>query len=145
MDSTLGARLKKTAGEVAGRLGEAAQIAGERINVLVEIQHLTREIQTLQEEKERCRQVMADLLIRMFDQETFAPPLLRPEYQRIKEIDQDIDRFEREKEQLLGRGDDVSVKEAIPLPMAGETTEIEPASPEIDSPEAAASAEEHTQ
>jgi hypothetical protein len=40
---------------------------------------------------------MADLLIRMFDQNTFAEGLLRPEYDRIKEIDQAIAELEVER------------------------------------------------
>ena len=41
---------------------------------------------------------MADLLIRMFDQNTFAEALLRPEYVRIKEIDEEIVRLEVERD-----------------------------------------------
>ncbi len=112
MDVTLGARLKKTAGEVAGRLGEAALNASERINDMVEIQHLTQQIHALQREKDHYRQDMADLLIRMFDRETFAAELLRPEYNRIKEIERDINRLEQEKDGLTRHT--VEAPESVP-------------------------------
>ena len=100
MEKTLGARLKKTAEEVAERLGEAAQTAGERISDLRESQRLASQIRALQRERERCRQTMADLLIRMFDQNTFAEALLRPEYVRVKEIDQEIAGLEAARKQI---------------------------------------------
>lgn len=114
MDATLGARLKKTAGEVAGRLGEAALNASERINELVEMQHITQQIHALQREKAHCRQVMADLLIRMFDQETFAEALLRPEYNRIKEIECEISRLEQEKDGDIRQAGDGQADMAAP-------------------------------
>lgn len=131
MDSNFGEKLIKTAEEVAGRLGEAAHSAGERLNEMVEIQRLNKQIRMLQLEKDLCKMAMADLLIRMFDQETFAEALLRPEYLRIKEIGTEVCQLEQEKEQLLHHG--------IECPPA-ET----PAPAEVVAPETAASVEEHT-
>lgn len=87
MNDNFGDRLKKTAGEMAQRLGEAAHTAGERLGEMREQQRLQTEMRTLQRERDRCRQTIADLVIRMFDQQVFAEALLRPEYDRIKEVD----------------------------------------------------------
>ena len=46
---------------------------------------------------------MADLLIRMFDQNTFAEALLRPEYLRIKEIDEAAAALEQERAEVMAR------------------------------------------
>jgi len=100
MDSTIGEKLKKTAGEVADMLGEAAHTATERIVEMRETQLLTAQIRSLQREKDRCRQTMADLLVRMFDQNAFVEALLRPEYSRIKAIDAEITRLELERQQV---------------------------------------------
>ncbi|MHB9024257.1 MAG: hypothetical protein ACYC7E_08785 [Armatimonadota bacterium] len=97
MEKTLGERVKQTAEEMRDRLGEAVHTAGERLGEMREIQRITTEIRSLKREKERCRQSMADLLMRMFDQNTFAEALLRPEYNRIKEIDVAISTLEEER------------------------------------------------
>ena len=102
MTSSFGAKIKQTAGEVADMLGEAAHTASERLNELREAQYLQAQIQSRQREKERCRQTMADLLVRMFDQNTFAEALLRPEYLRIKELDAEIAQLEDERQQVMG-------------------------------------------
>ena len=100
MDSTIGEKIKKTAGEVADLLGEAAHSATERIVEMRETQVITAQIRSLQREKDRCRQTMADLLVRMFDQNTFVEALLRPEYTRIKELDAQIAHLEQERIQV---------------------------------------------
>lgn len=100
MSDTIGAKLKKTAEEIAGRLGEAAQTAGERIGEMREKERLSQQIRQLQREKERCRGTIADLVIRMFDQNTFAEALLHPEYARVKEIDVELAKLEQEREDV---------------------------------------------
>lgn len=97
MDESFGTRLKKTAEEVALRLNDAAQQASERIGEMREVQRISQQIRTLTHERDRCRLSMADMAIRMFDQNAFAEALLQPEYQRIKEIDEEIARLEEEK------------------------------------------------
>ncbi|HEY3377101.1 MAG TPA: hypothetical protein VGL77_06345 [Armatimonadota bacterium] len=97
MDENFSAKLKKTAEEVVLRVGEAAQQAGERLGEMRDHQRLTQQIRTLQQEKEQCRQSMADLVIRMFDQQAFADALLKPEYQRIKAIEAEISCLEQER------------------------------------------------
>jgi archaellum component FlaC len=98
MDETFGARLRKTAEEVAQRFNEAAQQAGERIGEMRETQRLTQQIRTLTQERDKLRFAMADLVMRMFDQNAFMQELLRPDYQRVKEIDEEIHRLEKERE-----------------------------------------------
>jgi len=100
---TIGDRLRKTAGEVAERFGEAAHSARERLSEMNEIARLNTQIRARKREKDRCRMAMADLLIRMFDQNTFAEALLRPEYLRIKEIDTEILRLEEERDRVITR------------------------------------------
>lgn len=102
MDDTFGARVKRTAEEVAQRMGEAAQQASERLGEMRDVARLNQQIRTLQREKDRCRQTIADLVVRMFDQDAFVTALLQPEYQRIKEIDVEIARLEEERE-LVGQ------------------------------------------
>lgn len=96
----IGDRLRKTAGEVAERFGEAAHSARERIGEMNEIARFNTQIRARRREKDRCRMAMADLLIRMFDQNTFAEALLRPEYNRIKEIDGEIALLELERDRV---------------------------------------------
>lgn len=100
---TFGERLKKTASEVAERITEAAHQAGERLNQMNELQRLNGKIRGLKRERDQCRLTMADLLIRMFDQNTFAEALLRPEYQRVKEIDDAIAAVEVERDAVQAR------------------------------------------
>ncbi|MHB9131270.1 MAG: hypothetical protein ACYDBB_09300 [Armatimonadota bacterium] len=108
MDSEFGQKVRQVAKEVSDRIGEGVQTAGERIGELREKERIGSEIRTLNREKDRCRQVMADLLIRMFDQNVFAEALLRPEYERIKEIDVQVAQLEVERT-AVGH-----VKEATP-------------------------------
>lgn len=107
MEDRLG-KFKKTAEEVGGRLGEAVKTAGEQLDLAVragkervsdfqETQRLSREIRRLQRERDRLRLIMADLLIRMFDQSTFAEALLRPEYEQIKKIAAQVATLEEER------------------------------------------------
>ena len=119
---TIGEKLRKTANEFADRLGEAAHTAGERIGEMREIQRINGQIRDRKKEKDRCKMAMADLLIRMFDQNTFAEALLRPEYNRIKEIDGEIAELVEEREQVVA--DNTPTPEA-PAPAeasAGEQT-----------------------
>jgi|GEM_PF-1977679 len=113
---TIGDRLRKTAGDVAERFGEAAHSARERLSEMNEIARINTQIRARKREKDRCRMAMADLLIRMFDQNTFAEALLRPEYIRIKEIDEDITRLEEER-------DRVTAPAGAPPPAAAEEQE----------------------
>lgn len=101
---TIGDRLRKTASDVADRLGEAAHSANERIAEMRGIQRLNSRIRELKREKDRCKMTMADLLIRMFDQNTFAEVLLRPEYLRIRELDAELAELEEERRQVMARG-----------------------------------------
>jgi len=102
---TFGTKLRKTAGEVADLLNEAAQTARDRIGEMNDISRLNSQIRALKREKDHCKTVMADLLIRMFDQNTFAEALLRPEYLRIKEIDETIGRLEDARAQVMARAE----------------------------------------
>ncbi len=90
MDQDFSEKVKKTIDDLGGRLADVAQNAGERINDMRESQHIGAQIATKEKEKAQCREAMLDLLIRMFDEDTFAEKLLRPEYIRIKEIDAEI-------------------------------------------------------
>jgi hypothetical protein len=130
---TFGSRLRKTAEEVAGRLNEAAQTAGERLAEMREIQRLNAQLRALRREKDRCKMVMADLLIRMFDQNTFAEALLRPEYQQIKVLDEQIAAVEAERSQVIARAQ--SEGQEAPSAMPAEETPAEgtaePASPRL--------------
>ena len=51
---TIGDKLRKTAGEVVERLGEAAYTAGERIGEMREIQRINGQLRALKREKDRC-------------------------------------------------------------------------------------------
>ncbi|MHB0940010.1 MAG: hypothetical protein ACYDCO_24895 [Armatimonadota bacterium] len=95
-----GEKLRKNANELADWVGEAAHSAGERIAEMREIQRLNTVIRDRKREKDRCKMTMADLLIRMFDQNTFAEALLRPEYARIKELDAELAGLEEERRQV---------------------------------------------
>ena len=97
---TISDKLRKTASDVADRLGDAAHSAGERIAEMREIQRLNGLIRERKREKDRCKMTMADLLIRMFDQNTFAEALLRPEYLRIRELDNELATLEEERRQV---------------------------------------------
>lgn len=90
MDQDFTEKMKKTIDDLGGRLADVAQNAGERINDMRESQHIGMQISEKDREKTKCREAMLDLLIRMFDEDTFAEKLLRPEYIRIKEIDAEI-------------------------------------------------------
>ena len=105
---TFGSKLRKTAEEMAERLNDAAQNARERIGEMNEINRLNAQLRTLAREKDRCKITMADLLIRMFDQNTFAEALLRPEYERIREIDTAITVLEEARAQVTA-GDEKPV------------------------------------
>ncbi len=100
---TLGERVKKTAAEVAERFNEMAQRASERLSEMNELQRLSARRRALTRERDQCRLTIADLLIRMFDQDTFAEALLRPEYHRIKEIDAALADLEEERKQVQAR------------------------------------------
>jgi len=123
---TFGDKLRKTAGEVAERLGDAAHTASEKINEMRDIQRINGQIKALKKEKDRCKMAMADLLIRMFDQNTFAEALLRPEYNRIVEIDKAVADLEAERAQVAARSGktveevEVTLEEETP---AGGSTE----------------------
>lgn len=90
MDQEFTDKVKKTIDDIGGRLSEAAQYTGERFHDMQESQTIGSQIAAKEREKGRCRETMLNLLIRMFDENTFAEKLLRPEYIRIKEIDAEI-------------------------------------------------------
>lgn len=117
---TLGDRLKKTAGEVVDLITEAAHKAGERLGEMNELQRLNGQLRALKRERDQCRLTMADLLIRMFDQSTFAEALLRPEYTRIKEIDVAMAALEAERadvtERMRAGAQPASAPGAVPAP-----------------------------
>ena len=113
MDDSLGAKLRKTAGDVAHRVGEAAHHAGERLSELREVQRLSHQIHLLAQEKERCRAVIADLVVRMFDQETFLEGMLRPEYERIKAIEVEIAILEKGRQEVGKRLGDGSAETTV--------------------------------
>lgn len=98
--TTIGAKIKRTAGEMAERINEAAHTAGERLSEMREVQRINTRLRALQREKDQCRLTMADLMIRMLDQNTFVDALLRPEYQRIKELDQEMAALKHERHLL---------------------------------------------
>jgi len=97
---TIGDKLRKTANEFADRLGDAAHSAGERIAEMREIQRINAQIRERKRERDHCKITIADLLIRMFDQNTFAEALLRPEYTRIKELETELAALEEERRQV---------------------------------------------
>jgi transposase len=97
MDESLGSKLKKTAEAVMANVGELAQKTGEQLIELRALQRIDQQTRDLEKEKNRCRNTMADLLIRMFDQNTFAEALMRPEYERIKAIDVQLAALAEEK------------------------------------------------
>jgi hypothetical protein len=97
MTDTTFDKVKKTAGDVVHALGEVVQTASERIADIQEVQKLTAQIRTLNRERATCGATIVNLVVRMFDQGAFAETLLRPEYQRIKEIDAEVTRLEAEK------------------------------------------------
>jgi hypothetical protein len=90
MDESLGEKFRKAAGNLAGRTGEVMRAAEERLGEFQETHRIDSRIQELKREELRCRNTMTDLLIRMFDQQSFAEALLKPEYLRIKEIEAEI-------------------------------------------------------
>ena len=110
---TFSSKLRKTAGEVAEWLDDAAQTARERIGEMNEISRLNGQIRTLKRDKDRCKIAMADLLIRMFDQNTFAEALLRPEYERIKENDEAIAALEAVRAQVMARMEQPPAEETV--------------------------------
>lgn len=121
-----GSKLRKTAEEMAGRLNDAAQSASEKLGEMRELSRLNGEIRSLKREKDQCKTVMADLLIRMFDQNTFAEALLRPEYDRIREVDQAIAALEVERAQVAAHAG-VAPTETAEMPQAAATPEETPA------------------
>lgn len=100
MDEPFTSKLARTAEEMAHRFNEAAQQAGERISEMREVQRLSQQIRTLKQEREHCRMSIADMVVRMFDQNAFVEALLRPEYQRIKDIDLEVERLEQERREV---------------------------------------------
>jgi hypothetical protein len=127
-------KVKRAAEDVASRLNEAVneavKVTGERLTEMQDLTRLNGQLRTLLREKEQCRQAMADLLIRMFDQNTFVEVLLRPEYTRIKELEVEIARLEKARD-LVGppaqaptvapntpAGDDASPVEGLTPPDA---------------------------
>jgi len=90
MEQEFSDKVKKTIDDLGTRLIDAAHFTGERIHDLQESSSIGSQIAAKEREKAKCRETMLDLLIRMFDEETFAEKLLRPEYIRIKEIDAEI-------------------------------------------------------
>jgi len=100
MDESIGDRIKKTAEAMMQNVGDFAQKTGEQLTDLRDMQRLQTRIRELEREKARNRNAMVDLLMRMFDQNTFAEALLRPEYLRIKEIDVEIARLVQERTAL---------------------------------------------
>lgn len=100
MDDTLGGKVKRAAEEVRQRLSETVQTASDRLSVMRHDQRLKDEIRKLERERAQCRGIIADLVIRMFDQQAFMDALLRPEYTRIKEIDAEIARLTDERKKL---------------------------------------------
>ena len=97
MEDTISAKMQKAAGEVAQRIGEAAKNAGDRLSEMRERDRLTAEIARLQKEREQVRQAMVDLLIRMFDQNVLVEQLLKPDYQRVKELETEIASLDKER------------------------------------------------
>jgi hypothetical protein len=97
MSETTFEKVKKTAGDVVHRLGEFAQNAGERLSEMQEAQRIAGQIRTLRKERDRCKNSMVDLVMRMFDEGVFVEVLLKREYTRIKEIDAEIVVLEAEK------------------------------------------------
>lgn len=100
MDEPFTTKLARTAEEMAHRFNEAAQQAGERISEMREVQRLSQQIRTLNQEREHCRMAIADMVVRMFDQHAFVEALLRPEYQRIKDIECEVARLEQERSEV---------------------------------------------
>jgi hypothetical protein len=90
MDQNFIEKARKAAGDIADRAGEAARAAGDRIDQFRESQRLNNQLHTLEREKQQCRNAMTDLLIRMFDQNTFAEALLKPDYLRLREIEAEM-------------------------------------------------------
>jgi len=128
MMDTFSDRLRKTAGDMSERLGEAARSARERISEMSEVARLNTQIRLRKREKERCNTTMADLLIRMFDQNTFAEALLRPEYLRIREIDEEVVQLEQERDQVAARA-------GVPLPAEQEALEIPEQPKDLEEPD----------
>lgn len=105
MEDSFAERVRKAADDVTNRLDDLAQQTGEKIDELREGGRLAGRIRELEREKDGCRRTIADLVVRMFDQQAFVENLLRPEYLRIKEIDAEIARLQAARENL-GRGPD---------------------------------------
>ncbi|HEY3418533.1 MAG TPA: hypothetical protein VGM23_16780, partial [Armatimonadota bacterium] len=97
-----------TAEEMRDRLGEAVHTASERLGEMREVQRINADIRTLNREKDRCHLAMIDLLMRMFDQNTFAEALLRPEYNRVKEIDAAIAKLEEERKAVGAQAEEAA-------------------------------------
>ena len=97
VEDTISAKLQKTAGEVAQRIGEAAKTAGDRISEMRERDRLSADIARLQRDRDQVRQSMLDLLMRMFDQNVLVEQLLKPDYLRIKELDAEIAHMDKER------------------------------------------------
>lgn len=116
MEETLSTKLKKTADEVLTRVGEAAQQASERIGEMREVQRISMQIRALTQERDRCRMTIADLVVRMFDQNAFLDALLKPEYQRIKEIDVEIAKLEKERAEVGAQEQAAAQAPAEPAP-----------------------------
>ena len=124
MDDSLSAKLKKTAEAGMAYVGELAQKTGEQLIELRSLQRIDQQARELEKEKARHRNTMVDLLIRMFDQHTFAEALMRPEYERIKEIDAQLAALAQEKAHIAA----VHAKPAEPAP-APEASAEAPAAP----------------
>lgn len=99
-ETTLGGRIRQAAEEVAHRVGEIAQQTNELIGDKREAEKLTRRIRALEREKDRCRLMLADLAVRMFDRQAFSEKLLLPDYERIKEIEAEIAQLQEEREAI---------------------------------------------
>ncbi len=126
MDDTLSSKLKKTADDVVHRLGEVAQTASDKLKEMQERERLTQLITRCKKERGQVREAMLDLLMRMFDQNTFAEALLRPDYQRIKEIEAEMARLEKERE-AIGKILAESAPEAPAAPCACTNAPVETA------------------
>jgi hypothetical protein len=115
----------KLGGEVVEVVQSTMHTATERFNELRETQRIDQQIKTLQRERDRCALMIADLVVRMFDNNAFADALLRPEYNQIKEIDAQIAALKVERQQL-GKADKAG-EEADALAPDGT---VEPPAPE---------------